>query len=470
MAAPTDFLYGDSTPSPLKGDFIAFLRDAVDFAVTAMISDARLKAAADQIAKASQATEDEIALAEALASDVARVLESFSASTTDPGSLARRCAVRIQQGAKDVVQSEAETARTAVIAQRAAQAQSASADYDAFFRALEALLLRHVLEDETQITFVKLEGGAKYDAQLQCRTPYGLEWTVDLEIPASHPLAHVLKIDHVVERLEVEAPEEGGWITREVKNRPQRLDRLYLMALVLHPSETTIRLRAGADGTGAGFDILLRDDPAQVDLLRVQEGSVSGEAPYRVTGEDVARVRALRDSLAGMAADLAQHKKSLRDASLEGGALRALPSPRVLVERLVANIAPIVQEIGKRSLAPGELVLKRLLDDTRREEIFVSKKELARKVQVLPQDMRRIFDPLELASGGSVPPPAKDPALPSVIVTSSSSPPPPAPLPHVQQGAPVVPTRIVSASSIPPAPVATDGQARSKTSDRPPRP
>jgi hypothetical protein len=118
-----------------------------------------------------------------------------------------------------------------------------------------------------------------------------------------------------------------------------------------------------------------------------------------VTGEDVARVRALRDSLAGMAADLAQHKKSLRDASLEGGALRALPSPRVLVERLVANIAPIVQEIGKRSLAPGELVLKRLLDDTRREEIFVSKKELARKVQVLPQDMRRIFDPLELASG-----------------------------------------------------------------------
>jgi hypothetical protein len=466
MAAPSDFLYGDSTASPLKSDFIAFLRDAIDFTVTAMISDARLRAAADQMAKASQASEDEITLAEALAADVVHVLEGFSAAR-DPASLAGRCAARIQQGVRDVVQTEAETARTAVIAQRTAQAQLASSDYDSFFKALEGLLLRHTLEDETGIYLLKLEGGMRYDAQLQCRTPYGLEWTMELDVPAPHPLAHVLRIDRVAERLEVDAPEEGGWITREVKNRPQRLDRLYLMALVVHPAETTIRLRANADGTGAGFDILLRDDPAQVDLLRVQEGAAAGDAPYRVTGEDVTSLRALRDSLVAMTLDLGRHKKTLREASLEGTALRALPSPRVLVERLISNMAPVVQEIGRRSLAPGELVLKRLLDDSRREEIFVSKKELARKVAVLPADLRRVFDPLELSSSGSVPPPAKDAALPSVIVSASSKPPPAAP--PAQQGAPVVPTRIVAASPVPPAPAPTEGNGR-KTSERPPRP
>ena len=72
MAAPAGFLYGDATPSPLKSDFIAFLRAAVDYAVEVLGADARTVAAAREVERLAEQTELEIVEAEELATDVAR--------------------------------------------------------------------------------------------------------------------------------------------------------------------------------------------------------------------------------------------------------------------------------------------------------------------------------------------------------------------------------------------------------------
>ena len=53
--------------------------------------------------------------------------------------------------------------------------------------------------------------------------------------------------------------------------------------------------------------------------------------------------------------------------------MRTHAKPTLLVERLIATMAPVVQEIAARSQSPGELVLRRLLSGDRREEIFLSK-------------------------------------------------------------------------------------------------
>jgi hypothetical protein len=218
MAAPAGFLYGDATPSPLKSDFIAFLRAAVDYAVEVLGADARTVAAAREVERLAEQTELEIVEAEELATDVARALEGPSLRA--PTSLAGRCATRLQQEARDLVRSEAEAAHAAVAARRTQLAQLASKESEACTKAFETLVLAHSLPDALGVTAVKLGSGGRYEAILECHTPYGLEWTTELEIPASHALSRVLRIDRIVERLEVEAPEEGGWITREVKNRP----------------------------------------------------------------------------------------------------------------------------------------------------------------------------------------------------------------------------------------------------------
>jgi hypothetical protein len=416
---------------------------------------------ARDVERHAEQTEREIAAAEELATDVARALEGPSLRAAS--SLAGRCAARLQLEARDLVRSEADAARAAVAGERAQLAQTKAKESETCMKALGTLVLAHTLPDAVGVTTLKLTP-TRYEAALSCQTPYGLEWTMELDIPASHALARVLRIDRLFERLEVEAPEEGGWIHKEVRNRPQRLDRLYLAGLSVHPSETTARLRAGQDGTGAGFDVLCQDDPPRVQLVRINEAGAAANGVYDVAGEDAAKLLALRDRLIAMAAELGEFKKALRSASLGGTPLPSLESPRLLVDHVIASMAPTVQEIAKRSQASGELVIKRLLGDSRREEVFVSKKELRQKVETLSAELRAAFDPLELWDGlpkvivAQDPAPSLEPAppLPKAVagrpIQVISSPPP---ADHPGQ-APDVELQVLE-SDAPPAPIAGDG-------------
>jgi hypothetical protein len=371
--------------------------------------------------------------------------------------LAGRCAARLQQVAHELGRSESEAARGAVTAERSRLAQTAAKESEACTRAFGTLVLAHALPDAIGATSVKLVAGPRYEAILECQTPYGLEWTTELDVPANHALARVLRIDRLVERLEVEAPEEGGWLHKEVRNRPQRLDRLYLAALSVHPTETAICLRLAQDGAGAGFDILLQGEPSRVRLVRIGEGGAVADAAHDVVGDDAAKLHALRDGLVALAGELAGYKKVLRKASLGGAPLPSLSSSRGLVDHILASIAPTVQEIAKRSLAPGELVIKRLVGDSRREEVFISKGELRQKVEPLPPELRAAFDPLELWDG-----------LPKVIVAGSPSARP--------ESAPRAPTKAVASwpiqmiSSPPPPRPANppDPELHASDSDAPP--
>jgi hypothetical protein len=162
--------------------------------------------------------------------------------------------------------------------------------------------------------------------------------------------------------------------------------------------QTVVKLRSEPNGTGNGFDVLRSQDAGRMQLIRIAEGGLSVDAPYDVKGEDAAKLRKLVDDLGGMVNELARHKKSLVRAAFDGTPFQQVESPRALVDRIVASIAPTVHEIARRSLAPDELVLKRLLGDNRREEIFVSLAELDDKLQGLSPVARKAFEPLGLSN------------------------------------------------------------------------
>jgi hypothetical protein len=92
--------------------------------------------------------------------------------------------------------------------------------------------------------------------------------------------------------------------------------------------------------------------------------------------------------------DVSHHRRRLVEAWIDGEVMRTHAKPTLLVERLIATLAPVVQEISARSHSPGELVLRRLLSGDRREEIFMSKLELKNKVEPLQDANRALFDPL----------------------------------------------------------------------------
>jgi hypothetical protein len=70
---------------------------------------------------------------------------------------------------------------------------------------------------------------------------------------------------------------------------------------------------------------------------------------------------------------------------------------------LLAELAPVVLEISRRSGAPGELVLRRDVGGGRREEIYVTKAELWERLLVLPPERRAAFAALGLTAPSLAP-------------------------------------------------------------------
>jgi hypothetical protein len=188
---------------------------------------------------------------------------------------------------------------------------------------------------------------------------------------------------------------------KEVKRRPQHLEKLHVTEFSGGAEGGVVKLRVGPDGAGAGFDVLYANEAPRVRMLRVTEQSHTangangaGEQPFDVDDEDARKLLALHGKLAKAATELAGHRRRLVDAKVDGEAMRTHAKPTLLPERLIAKMAPVVQEISARSHSPGELILRRLLAGDRREEIFLSKAELKQKLDPLSETNRGLFDPL----------------------------------------------------------------------------
>jgi len=413
------YLYGDSTPSTLEINYIDFLRDALDFVSHVLLADERQRVGSARADELRRGAEIQVARLESFGDAVSRaVVAAMSTSgASDPavtlcGQSVMRSSADVTAAAIDRVRAEAEAEITRLTAQT-------ERDRGGAVQALGTLLLRHDLPDATTEIHVALGEGSRHAAQLHVHALGDLNAVVELDIAEGHAFSHALRVDKLVERLEVHAPEISGWLRKEVKLKPQRLDREYITNLTVSGSETRIALRSSVEGVGAGYDVVVkRAGPrVNVSLMRVGE---SAELPsFDLTDDDETRMVDLEEKLVGSAVELMDARRALVHATLGGQPLAGHPSPRAMVERLVDAMAPVVREIAQRSLTPTELVLKRLLDNGRREEIFLARRELAQKFEGLSDGGRAIL----AALGLSEPAPAATTAPPPVVVAA----PPPAP-------------------------------------------
>ena len=419
MSEQSAYVFGDSTPAPVTIDFIAFLRDVFDFAVDVLLRDAQAADALKSAKQFSDATEAAIAQADALAARVVHTLEREDVGNAE--SLLGRCAAKIRYGTLEVLRVEAEAARAGVAATKARATQTAASARASCEQALEALLLRQEVPGTIAEVTLSLDGGNRYHARLNGQTLYGLSWNMALEIPDSHPLASVLRLDRVVDKLELDAPEQAGWLHKEVKIRPLRFDRYHLAELSLGAAETTAKVRVAADGTGPGFDVTFAHDSAAVRMVRVLDSGASPDDPYDVLAEDAQKLWLLHETLVEMVDEIRPLRKAPVAALFDGTPLGRHENPRSVVDRLIASIAPDVSEIARRSLSPGELVLRRRIGDNLREEAFVTIAELEKKLEPLPPALRGIFAPLnlwnasELLAGARLEAPGHQPPAPAPL-------------------------------------------------------
>jgi hypothetical protein len=460
--AAMNFLFGDSTPSELTSNFLEFFRDALDFSVFALEANERINDGKARIEMLRAEADVEI---ERLNQFITTITENVTAAQKAAGgaldSPTAQCALNIADSIGHAKRSSVEAIREKLASEVAQIEAEETATRNACQEALATLLRPHEPPDAKGSVHITLNGSGAYEATRDVRADFGLDWSFDLAIPDGNPWSAPLRVERVVPQIEIRAPQLSGWISKEVKIRPQKIDRFLVTDFVDDGSMVTMRLRTEL-GIDVGLDFTVEGD--WVKGTRVGAADDISVGPFDVHTDDTPKIMELAQKLRATAADLA--RRALLSANSGDTKFAELPSFVTFVEGFVAMMTPIVREIAERSLTANELVIRRALSNDRREEIFVSKATLREKYAKLDPPLRAVFAPLGLdtPTASQRPPNVKSAndkpsiraelpkSLPPPAAVPSPVPPPPPPPPSK---APPIPKARISSSDLKTLPVST---------------
>ncbi|HTM20146.1 MAG TPA: hypothetical protein VL172_06560, partial [Kofleriaceae bacterium] len=348
------FLYGDSTPSPLTFDYLEYLRAVFALAVELLLADERLLVQARRRQALDGRTAELGRRLEALRGTARAAVAEVARSPIDDA--VTRCANHVEGAIDEVVMrsaAEVQSQRERAAAAIAAEEDAARA---ACLAAASTFLRSHDFPDA--VAEIEVDHGDDHqDAMLRSVAPCGIAAEIELALA-----------DAQLAGAELRAGRDKLVLVR-ARRDPRRLE------LLMCTSRST-----GSPGLAIAID---------------RTGAVSIEP---AEGGAVARRPDADQALAAMAADvgagldaLAGRRGAVHALTVDDGPIDDPDGPTLLVDRLFAAMAPQVRTIAERSVNPGELVLRRLLGDGHREEIFVAHSALAEVVAQLPLGRRHHF-------------------------------------------------------------------------------
>ncbi|MEM9487861.1 MAG: hypothetical protein AAGC55_01890 [Myxococcota bacterium] len=391
------FLYGDSTASPIGFNYIDFLRQALGLCVEILLAEQRVELSRQRRRTIEDEIASEINRLEELGARVQQVLDQ--ARDEELSLASERCSAVIARAVAEAVNHEMGAVRGDVSGDLDDIAADIERERRAYRATFEKLLMTYNLPQSTSHICLALDYGEYYTGQLRNSTPYGAETSVDLDTSDSEIFARQFRVNQLTDGLSIRTPERRGWIRKQVKMIPTNVAKYYVVEVAVSPSVIAFKLRASAAFSGAGYDVVVDHKQATVTIHHYS----SGDAEPRSFAADPADLPALRDfagQLAAAARRLASRRRALLEIKFDGAPLLTCDKPAALIPSMIEAMAPVVRELSAHSQSSGELVLRRLLSGDRREEIFTRKSDLARILAPLPEDLRRVFAPLEL---GAVP-------------------------------------------------------------------
>ena len=387
-------VYGDSTPFPYDVDYIDLSRLAVECAVQLMSAQHSISASLERgevLGRERRAEVERITgMARAASGALAPFLQGSGAATERSARRMLECVE--STAAAEVALLEQQTSDESSHIRHIVTRSGESAQ-----RALEGFLLRHDLPGTLLGLSWAAAGDQSYSANVSVKTPFGIVAAFSLAIPPDHLWSRSRRVADLSPGLEVHFPQQAGWLSKRVEMAPLKLDRLFISALTLDISSAELVLRKGPS-TGPGYRVLvtLREE-RQVSLQPLgEDGAPDGELPLDLDGEDSALILAFCARVVESTRDLAGLRRSMVSVEYDGAPLDDTSWPEAVASRLIAELAPVVNEIALRSGAPGELVLRRDVGGGRREEVYVTKAELYERVLVLPPSRRTSFERLGL--------------------------------------------------------------------------
>jgi hypothetical protein len=394
-----EFLYGDSTSSPLATDYVDLLRRTIDCCVTVLQAEQRINAGEAHRRQLEAQNEKDVARLRELEATVTKAI-GLALEGAGAEAPVARCGDAILRAAGGAVSSAEGNLQSALVAESKKIEEEAGKERAICLKAFERLMLAHDLPDSDRELRMEQRKDGTYSARVHANTPYGIAVVVDLDIPANHRFAHAVRVGDLAEGLEIQVPKSGGWLRKESRLAAERLGRLMVMSCRTGTRGQHVALRA--EGIEEGYEFALAPRQARVHATRVAP-DLSAPVDFDLNETDSQAVTAFLEKLIAGALELSPNRKALTSAQLDGEALETRP-PSLLVQRLVEVMAPTVREIAARSGSANELVIRRLLGDGRREERFVRRAELLEKLEPLPEAARALFLPFGLGTIPGKPP------------------------------------------------------------------
>jgi len=380
-------LFGDSSPAPFDYDVLGLFREALTFSVRSLNGFARVRQLEREQLSLRTTVESEAKRIEELPRVVGRALEPLAPQS----EWTQRAVQRIAAGSQQAVAQEIAALHAWRDTEIAGLDRQIQHEREQMLSALGALLCAHELPETSQRFDVKTEGG-RYVLHIYWQAEMGVDAELVAEPPPGHALAQTARIERVAPGLELSIAEVGGFFRKETKLRPLRIDRLLLLSGTWSGDQYLLVTRANPDGTGGGFDFTF--EGKQIKVTRY--GEDGNAVPFELDAADIPKVHALHESWNTFVSAGTVFRTKLISATLDGDPFRDHEEPTVLVERLLEELAPHIQEIAKRSPSREELTIKRVLSDNRREEMYVARSEFRARLSELQPQQRRIFIPLGL--------------------------------------------------------------------------
>lgn len=388
------YLYGDSTPFPLNENFIETLRGTTDTCLELLQADESMELVRMQSEQEKTTADRDIGGVERLAAVLRDSMEPHRGEGDSP--FVTEIFTRLMGNAKNVFDAAARevvSRRDSVLLQMESRV---AAERTRLPQALERFLLRHQLP-ETQwglnwVIRAGSDGQGQAQAWAVARTPAGLEATFELDLMGSPLWSRAFRVGEVKPDLVIQLPRKGRWLDKGASLKEERLDRWVVTEVSLTPERCAVGMRKSLSPGSRGLEFSIGTGDSPGTTVRSLDDPSGPEEIVLLEGLDGAAIESVWETLAVRLRPLAANRVRLVQALFSGTPV-ADAEPAAVARMLIRAIAPYVREMCRRSGAnAGELVLKREVEDGRREELFISIHELTDKFSSISPKRQAFFE------------------------------------------------------------------------------
>ena len=392
------YLYGDSAPFPLRYNFLSTLESFVGSAAIALSLDAESRglhttASAAAVGRSKSIDELErfhVFMMQGLREGAARTGDPF---TSEYARIMGEHATRHVEVARTLISQQNDRELASVRLEVDRRKIDIRGSMETFFRIGKLPLL------ESRVTLGLVTDGREPRNVLSTISiiPEGIVAGFSLSIEGLDDWKRPRRVSEFAQGVDLMVGARKSWFSKKVEPEVLHLDDYFVGGFEISDDAAEIRLRKKADQPDSLiFNVRKVDGELVAEIHRPDDPEVEGQLPSRVDAGDLVQLERLWQLLRTASSSALDRKEHVISIHLDGEDVFEGGLVVPLVERIVRILAPTLAEIDRRSPNANELSLKTESDAGHREEIYLNKEDLVRKLTALPPAERERFAPLGL--------------------------------------------------------------------------